>query len=301
MDRSNKISDFLNEDLAYLLGLIVGKGVFIREGQTRRLVITFPYKSLVAEGYQSKYDKPLELSSSLDVIVNRIRKYGMDVAKENVNKNDVSLIITWHREDLSWQILKYLLNDEFTDFHSFRIPKAIFESDREVQKEFLRGYFDTTGHIRKSNAAFGKEDQHRVYLEVDQRNWLLIADLVKLLENLEVPIHTIDFGHPNFRDPELKKAKGFWAKEHQIKIFANYFVKIGSYLKHKDEVLKELADKTRTIYNESDNDNKRTFRVREKPANPEEDSEKLPKFLKGKHFNHWKELLDYLTTTAKHV
>jgi len=299
MDRSNKISDFLNEDLAYLLGLIVGKGVFVREGQTRRLVITFPYKSLVAEGYKSTYDKPLELSSSLDAIVNRIRKYGLDVAKENVNKNDISLIITWHREDLSWQILKYLLNDEFTDFHSFRIPKTIFESDREVQKEFLRGYFDTTGHIRKSNAAFGKEDQHRVYLEVDQRNWLLIADLAMLLENLEVPIHTIDFGHPNFRDPELKRAKGFWAKEHQIKIFTNYFAKIGSYLKHKDEVLKELADKTRTIYDEGNNE--RTFRVREKPANSEEGSEKLPEFLKGKHFNHWKELLDYLTTITKHA
>jgi len=299
MDRSNKISDFLNEDLAYLLGLIVGKGVFVREGQTRRLVITFPYKSLVAEGYQNTYDKPLELSSSLDAIVNRIRKYGLDVAKENVNKNDISLIITWHREDLSWQILKYLLNDEFTDFHSFRIPETIFESDREVQKEFLRGYFDTTGHIRKSNAAFGKEDQHRVYLEVDQRNWLLIADLARLLENLEVPIHTIDFGHPNFRDPELKKAKGFWAKEHQIKIFANYFAKIGSYLKHKDEVLKELADKTRTIYDEGDTE--RTFRIREKPANPEEGSEKLPEFLKGKHFNHWKEVLDYLITITKHA
>lgn len=299
MDRTNKISDFLNEDISYLLGLIVGKGVFVREGQMHRLVITFPYKSLFAEGYQGTYDKPLELSNSLDTVVNRIRKYGLDVAKENINKNDVSLIITWHREDLSWQILKYLLNDEFTDFHSFRIPKTIFESDREIQKEFLRGYFDTTGHIRKSNAAFGREDQHRVYLEVDQRNWLLIADLAKLLNNVGVPIHTVDFGHPNFRDPELKKTKGFWAKEHQIKIFANHFVKIGSYLRHKDEVLKELADKNRPIYNKEDKG--RVFRVREKPTNAEEDSEKLPEFLRGKHFNHWKELLDYLTIIAKHV
>ncbi len=297
MDKSNKISDFINEDLAYIIGLIVGKGVFVCGGQVRRLVITFPYKVLVAEGYQNTYDKPLELSSSLDAVVNRIRKYGLDVAKENVNKNDVSLIIRWYQEDLFWQILKYLLNDEFTDFHSFRIPEAIFGSDREIQKEFLRGYFDATGHIRKSNAAFGKEDQHRVYLEIDQRNWLLIADLAKLLENLEVPIHTIDFGHPNFRDPELKKAKGFWAKEHQIKIFANYFAKVGSYLRHKDEVLKELADKTTVSYRKDGS--KRMFRVREKPANSEEASEKLPQFLQSKHFDHWKELLDFLIHVAE--
>lgn len=298
MDRTNKISDFLNEDIAYLIGLVVGKGVFVREGQVRRLVITFPYKSLVAEGYRGTYDKPLELSSSLDTVVNRIRKYGFDVAKENTNKNDVALVITWHREDLSWQILKYLLNDEFTDFHSFRIPKAIFESDREIQKEFLRGYFDTTGHIRKSNSAFGREDQHRVYLEVDQRNWLLIADLAKLLGNIGVSIHTVDFGHPNFRDPELKKAKGFWAKEHQLKIFANQFAKIGSYLKHKDEVLKELADKNRSDLGEGTEE--KELRVKEKPANSEENSEKLPEFLRGKHFNHGKELLDYLMNIAEH-
>jgi len=297
MDKTNKISDFLNEDIAYLLGLIVGKGVFIREGQIKRLAITFPYKSLAAVGYKNSYDTPLELSSSLDAVVNRIRNYGFDITKDNTNQNDVTLIITWHREDLSWQILKYLLNDEFVDFHSFRIPKAIFESDKEIQKEFLRGYFDTTGHIRKSNAAFGREDQHRVYLEVDQRNWLLLADLAKILRNLDIPIHTIDFGHPNFRDPEFKKKEGFWAKEHQVKIYANQFLKVGSYLNHKNEVLKELAEKNRPDLGESDDE--RIPRAKKKPPHPEENSEKLPEFLRGRHFDNWRELLNYLISVAE--
>ena len=292
MDKTNKISDFLNEDIAYFLGLIVGKGVFIREGQTRRLVIAFPYKSLIAEGYDKSYNKPLELSSSIDVIVNRMRNYGFDVAKDNTNQNDVTLIITWHREDLSWQILEYLLNDEFIDFHSFRIPVAIFEADKEIQKEFLRGYFDTTGHIRKSNAAFGKEDQHRIYLEVDQRNWLLITDLVKILQNLGIPIQTIDFGHPNFRDPEFKKKEGFWAKEHQIKIYANQFLGIGSYLNYKNEVLKELAGKNALRLGESGTGAPK--RTKSKSNNIEENSTRLPEFLRGKHFDGWRELLDYL-------
>ncbi len=283
----------MNEDIAYLLGLVIGKGAFVKEGQTWRLIITFPYKSLVAEGYKNNYDKPLELSHSLDAVVNRIRSCGFDVSKENTNKNDVALIITWHKNDLSLQMLKYLLNGESTDFHSFRIPKTIFDSDKEIQKEFLRGYFDTTGHVRKSNYAYaGKDDQHRVYLEVDQRNWLLVADLAKLLKNLKVPIQTIDFGHPNFRDPELKKAKGFWAKEHQLKIFANQFVSVGSYLKYKNEVLKELADKNKSDLGSGHE--KVVPRTKVKPKNPEENSDKLPPFLRGKHFNNWRELLDFL-------
>ncbi len=295
MDKTNKISDFLNEDIAYLLGLVVGKGIFMRDGQTKRLSITFPYKSLGAVGYTKSYDTSLELSSSLDTIVNRIRHYGFDVSKDNTNQNDVALILTWHGEDLSWQVLKYLLNDEFVDFHSFRIPTAIFEADKEIQKEFLRGYFDTTGHIRKSNAAFGKENQHRIYLEVDQRNWLVIVDLFKLLSNLDVPIQTIDFGHPNFRDPEFKRDKGFWAKEHQVKIYANQFLKIGSYLNHKNEVLKELADKNLPDLG----DKKAVMRSKPKPPNPEEDSKKLPDFLREKHFDNWRELLNYLISVVE--
>ena len=51
--------------------------------------------------------------------------------------------------------------------------KAIFQADKEKQKEFLRGYFDVTGYVRASNSQFGKEDQQRIYLEVDHRNWFL--------------------------------------------------------------------------------------------------------------------------------
>lgn len=42
------------------------------------------------------------------------------------------------------------------------------------------------------------------------------------------------------------------------------------------------------------------YRIKEKPENEEEYSEKLPVFLRGKHFNHWKELLDYLINLTEH-
>lgn len=67
-------------------------------------------------------------------------------------------------------------------------------------------------------------------------------------------------------------------------------------MRHKDEVLKELADKNNPDLGEGDEE--KEPRVREKPANTEESSEKLPEFLRGKHFNHWRELLDYLIEHA---
>jgi len=291
MDKTNKLSSFLTEDIAYFLGLVVGRGVIIKGNETNKLIIEFPFKNLEAQSPAKKYDTQMYLSNSLDKITLRLKKLGLNVEKINDSDNKiVSLCVAWHDENIAWQLLNYLLNEEHTDYHSFRIPRAIFEADKEKQKEFLRGYFDVTGYIRTSNARFGKEDQQRIYLEVDHRNWFLVLDLSRLFEAVNVPIESIDFGHPNFRDPEFKKSAGFWAKEHQIKIFANQFLPIGSYLTHKDEVLKELSLLNDTNLGEGE----KNIRVKEKPNNSEEKSDKLPEFLRGKHFNHYTELLDYL-------
>lgn len=296
MDITNKVSSFLNEDVAYLLGLIIGRGSIIKTQELNKLVIDFPFKNLEAVSpidSNKKFDTQIYLSNSLDKIIERFRRLGLDVSKYNDEDNKgVSLVIVWRNTDLTWQFLSYLLNGEYTDYHSFRIPKAIFQADKEIQKEFLRGYFDVTGYVRASNAQFGKKDQQRIYLEVDHRNWFLVLDLFKLFEKVGIPIESIDFGHPNFRDPNFKKAPGFWAKEHQVKIFANQFLPIGSYLKHKDEVLEDLAKMNKEGIGDISKEKK--FRIREKSQNPEEKSDKLPDFLKGKHFNHYSELLNKL-------
>ena len=296
MDKTNKISSFLNNDTSYLLGLMIGRGTFNRREDLKQVIIDFPFKNLEAEGYKFKYDTQLYLTNSLDIIIRRLKRIGLDVEKISDEDNkSVSLIIEWNKDDISWQFIEYMLNEEFTNYHSFRIPKAIFKADKENEKEFLRGYFDVTGHIRKSNKAYGNEDQHRIYLEIDFQNWFLVVDLCRLLRNLNIPIQTIDFAHPNFRDPKAKKKPGFWAKEHQLKIYANQFLPIGSYLKHKQKVLENLAS-----YNKSDLGSKKVkSKIRFKPANPEENSEKLPKFLRGKHFDHFTQLLNYLIRINK--
>lgn len=284
MDTTNKLSEFITEDVAYFLGMTVGKGTLIHGNENTKLMIQFPFKNLEAEGITQSYDTHLYLSNSVDRILSRLRRLGFDIEK-NVDEESrsVSLIINWHEYDISSQLLHFLLNGEHSDYHSFRIPKAIFEADTEKQKEFLRGYFDVTGHIRKSNADRG--GQHRIYLEVDQRNWLLNVDLYELIEkHLGIPIQTINFGHPNFRG-----ATG-WGKEHQIKIYANRFLPIGSYLSHKNDVLRELAAQNRSGVGI----NRRGPMIGTKPSIPEENSNRLPDYIRNKHFNHYTELLQCL-------
>ena len=296
MDKTNKVSSFITEDIAYFLGLIVGRGTIINANELKKLVIDFPFKNLKAESpiEGKKYDNLLYLSNSLDKIVVRLLKLGVNLRKENDDANrSVSLIIEWRYPDLTWLFINYLLNDEFTNYHEFRIPKAIFQCDKEKQKEFIRGLFDVTGHARASNYAFDKKDNHhRVYFEIDNQNWFLTLDLFHLLTNLDVPVQTINFGHPNFRDPNHTKKGTAWAKEHQFKIFANQYLRIGSYLQHKQEVLQDLANLCPIGLGDDKGPQKK--RVREKPSHTDESSQKLPALLRNKHFNHYTELLDFL-------
>ena len=299
MDVTNKLSSFLTEDVAYLLGLIVGRGTLVPSNDTNKLIIEFPFKNLEVTNpadENRKLNTQMHIVNSLDKIVERLKRLGLDVSKKSdENSKKVSLVISSRSMDLAWQLLNYLLNGQFGDYHSFRIPKAVFQSDMEVRKEFLRGYFDVTGHVRSSNAAFGNEDQQRVYLEVDHRNWFLVLDIYKLLEGMGVPVQGIDFGHPNFRDPQARGRTNAWAKEHQVKIYANQFLRIGSYLSHKQEVLEALAKMNK----EGLGDSVQESRVRPKKENPGEKSKKLPKFLQGKHFDHYLELLEALEENDK--
>lgn len=79
----------------------------------------------------------------------------------------------------------------------------LFKMTTDEKKELLRGMGDVTGYIRKSNIAYGNEGWHRVYIEIPG-NWQLVIDIANMLKDLDIPVQTIDFGHPNFRDSSLK-------------------------------------------------------------------------------------------------
>ena len=169
-----------------------------------------------------------------------------------------------------------------------------------LTKALLRGIADVTGYIRKSNIAFGQDGMHRVYIEIPG-NWYMVIDISNMLKEVDIPVQTIDFGHPNFRDAKLVKYNqgkpNFWKKEHQVKIFANEFMPIGFNIKHKQEALakysEELLDyvdpkKTHKFYWE------KSIRRTKKLIHPCENDPSLPAEIQGKHFESWTDLAGYL-------
>lgn len=179
---------------------------------------------------------------------------------------------------------------------SMSMNEELFSFSSEEKKSLLRGIADVTGYIRKSNIAYGKDGAHRVYIEIPG-NWNMVVDIANMLKSLDVPVQTIDFGHPNFRDANLKKYHEgkvyFWKKEHQIKVYANEFLPIGFNVKHKqdalikysEELLKHIPPKTtHKFYWE------KPVRRKIKPNHQCENDKSLPKEIRGRHFDSWVDL-----------
>lgn len=290
----------INADIAYLLGMIVGKGEIIRGNSETRIVIHIPHKNLKIEGENASQS----VRSSLLSITQRLRELiGSDLNSETENLNYTTMFFSKPNGDYFIRDINNLLLNK-TNWKEFRIPEDIIKNPSiDIKKEFLRGLSDVTGHIRDANSAYGKPYGHRVYIEV-MDNYDLVIDLSNLLKSLDIPIQDIRWGHPNFVDPvrRMYNKKNRHYKEHQIKIFAEEFEKVGFNIEHKNQLLKEFSKTNRREWKslkpieQSHHkfywQTKRSPRI--KPAHPDEDNSKIHPKIKGKHFNSWKEIAQEL-------
>ena len=201
------------------------------------------------------------------------------------------------------EIMRYIGGASSHD--NVRISPEVLDFTLDERKQFIKGFADVTGYIRRSNYFFDKE-AHRVYFEIPQ-NWGLVSDFCNLLKSVDIPVQNIDWGHPNMRDGNLKKYNegkpDFWKKEHQVKVWAVEYQQIGFAVLHKKEALDSFANE-HSIFIESQGKRTRdvthryywelTGKKKSKPVHPGENDEFIPEEIRGKHYDSWKEIAEDL-------
>ena len=223
-----KADDYLDNDVAYLLGMILMRGTFHVERDIRRLIIQFPYKSLEVKGITGKkqeIDKETFIRLSLDATRNRIQEL-LEVDLQTTKHNrEVQLVAVFTRNTMAWRNLRTLLNNK-NSYLEFEIPQVIFEAPEDIQKDFLRGIADTASNPNKAD--LDQLGAQRIVIEFQHGNWVLPIQLCRLLqENLGIKVSHILWGHPNIRSPWDESKGKSWAKEHRMRIFAGDFAPIG--------------------------------------------------------------------------
>lgn len=290
--------DYLDEDVAYLLGLILVRGIFYEEKDIKRLIIEFPYKSLEARGIKISYNQ----GSAFELFVNRIRDRVNELLEVNVGVENISNQITLNaiftKNTMSWRNLQ-LLVDGKKHYLEFHLNPLFYEVESSIKKELIRGIADATGFIRPSNNFYGR---HRIYLEINNANWHLPIQICKLLQETGVGVQLVQWGHPNVRESskiDVDTENSTWAREHQIKIFVEEFESVGFYAPHKQKILEELITFNKKIFPASHKEcNPLQKTVRQiKPPHPCEGHERIPLEIRHKHFNAYWELCRALGCT----
>lgn len=284
--------------MAYLLGMITGNGE-IQHGKTSVTIsIDIPHKKLETE-FQK--DVGIYVKASITDI-RQILEPLLGTALRFIQNPNISILsFTKPKEDyLIREILRYIGYATFTD--NIRISSEVFAFTTDERKQFVKGFADVTGYIRRSNYAFS-EPNYRVYFEIPN-NWELVIDFANLLKSIDVPIQNIDWAHPNMRDGNLTKynqgKQNFWKKEHQIKVWAVEYQPIGFAVIHKQEALNYFAKKQQsyieTIQKKCLSDVTHKYywelvpRKRKKLFHPSENDPSIPKIIRGKHYNSWTDI-----------
>lgn len=286
----------MNIEMAYLIGMILGNGEIQKASDKTTITIDIPYKNLYTDDLKdvSIYVKAstVDIRSIVEPLI------GRDLVVTQTKHSTKMSFSKSNDEYIMREIFRLIGNGRH---HStMKMSDELFNLNTDEKKSLLRGMADVTGYIRKSNIAFGQEGAHRVYIEIPG-NWYMVIDVANMLKEVDVPVQTIDFGHPNFRDGNLVKYNAgnpnFWKKEHQVKIFANEFLPIGFNIKHKEEALKRYSDellefidpnKTHKFYWE------KPIKRKVRPIHPGENDAALPVEIRGKHFDSWTDLASFL-------
>lgn len=287
----------MNVEMAYLLGMITGNGEIQRGATDTTISIDIPHKKLETE---FQHDVGIYVKASITDIRKVLEPLlGTSLSfTQNVNVSMLSFRKS-NEEYLMREILRYI--GWATSSDNIRISPEVFEFTFDERKQFVKGFADVTGYIRRSNYAFS-EPNYRVYFEIPH-NWELVVDFCNLLKSVDIPVQAIDWAHPNMRDGNLTKYNqgklDFWKKEHQVKIWASEYQPVGFVVLHKQQALDFFAEKQKKAYVMAGKDPtvklhryywELTQRVREKPSHPRENDEFIPEKIRGKHYNSWTEI-----------
>lgn len=286
----------MNSQMAYLIGMILGNGEIQRTNTQTTITIDIPYKKLID-------DEGLDVSIYVRASIVDIRAIieplvGRELVVSQTG-HSTKLSFTKSNEDYAIrELMRFIGNG--VHHKTMTMNQELFGINSDEKRELLRGIADTTGHIRKSNIAFGQQGAHRVYIEIPG-NWQMVIDIANMLKDLDVPVQSIDFGHPNFRDGNLNKymqgKPDFWKKEHQLKIWANEFLYVGFNIAHKQRALERYAEELLNNLNPNITHKfywEKPIRRKQKPIHPGENDDFLPQNIRGMHFNSWTELAGYL-------
>lgn len=275
----------MNTDKAYLLGLIIGGGVF---GNAEDVFsIRLPYKK-----WGSYLANPQRAGDIAGDILRRVGQmfravYDLSVQYETTPGGTWKILCEGDTTAVKKDLVRYGIVCEGEIRESADISRIVFElMDDNLKRRFIAGLADTIGSMAKSQRRF--TDEHQIIsFEIKGHNFKFVCDLCRLLYSINCIPDQVNWNHPNIHctnDPYYAQ----WGKGFKLRILLDQYAKFGAFaFRTKAETLIE----NRRLQQENHvavRCESRNMHFTPSTVHPAENDARLPEIIRGGHYIHYR-------------
>lgn len=216
----------MDTDRAYLLGLVIGGGVFGNAEDVFK--IKLPFKQWGS--YIGNPQRAGQISQDVMKMVSPLFRaiYGLNVSYDASESGIWNILCEGDLSTLKSELENYGISCEGEIRKSANIKNIIPELiDENLKRRFIAGLADTIGSTKSSHRRFNNNKQ-MISFEISGFCFSFVCSLCKLLHSIQCYPDQILWNHPNFHctfNPYDHK----WKKGFKLRVYLDQYDKFGSF------------------------------------------------------------------------
>ncbi|MEA4986570.1 MAG: hypothetical protein VB095_00705 [Anaerovorax sp.] len=272
----------MNTDKAYILGLIIGGGIWGNAEDVFR--IRLPYRQWGS--YEQNPQRAGQISRDIMSVVSPMFRsvYNISVSFEATN-SQWNILCEGDMTDLKSDLSSYGIScdGELRETSDLKGIVAVLVDDN-LKRRFIAGLADTIGSTAKSHRRFSDEIQILSF-EVKGFNFAFVCDLCRLLYSVNCYPDQILWNHPNFHSASNPYYKQ-WKKGFKLRIQLDQYAKFGAFAFRTKA---ESSQANRSLQQEEHDAipcPERELSVKTSCVHLAENDKCLPECIRGGHYLH---------------
>ena len=272
-------------DKAYLLGLIIGGGIFGNAEDCFR--IRLPYKK-----WGSYIEHPERAGQIARDILQKVGQmfravYGLSVQYETTPGGTWTILCEGDISGVKSDLSKYGIRSAGEIRGNADIGIVVRDLvDDNLKRRFIAGLADTIGSMAKSQRRFS--DEHQILsFEIKGYNFKFVCDLCRLLYSINCIPDQINWNHPNIHC-KSDSYYNQWNKGFKLRILLDQYARFGA-LAFRTKA--ETQNENRKLQHQSHNAEiceEREIHVSPSTVHPAENDARLPDVIRGGHYIHFR-------------
>ncbi len=275
----------MTTDKAYLLGLIVGGGIWGNAEDVVRIVL--PYRS-----WGDCEKNPMRASSISKDVMRVVSPMFREIYKLNISYEGTAgqwvILCEGDTSTLEEDLISIGISPRGEIRKSANISKLVpFLIDDNLKRRFIAGLADTIGSTKDTHRRFS-DDRQIISFEIKGFNFSFVCELCQLLSSIGCYADQILWNHPNFHTPSDPFYNGSWAKGFKVRVLLDQYQTFGAFAftAKAKSAQENLAKESQPIQAISCKE-----KLIKKPSvsvvHPAENNNNIPVEIRGCHFLHY--------------